>query len=43
MLSDSEIYAVIPASDIGRAREFYKDKLGLEQAEERSGGLIYRL
>ncbi len=43
MLSDSEIYAVIPASDIGRAREFYKDKLGLEPAEERSGGLIYRL
>ncbi len=42
MLSDSEIYAVLPASDLGRAREYYKDKLGLEPAEERSDGLIYQ-
>lgn len=42
MLSDSEIYAVLPASDLGRAREFYKDKLGLEPADERGDGLIYQ-
>jgi len=42
MLSDSEIYAVLPASDLGRARGFYKDKLGLEPAEERGDGLIYQ-
>jgi catechol 2,3-dioxygenase-like lactoylglutathione lyase family enzyme len=41
MLSDLEIYAVLPASDLGRARGFYKDKLGLEPAEERPDGLIY--
>ena len=42
MLSDLEIYAVLPASDLGRAREFYKDKLGLEPVEERREGLIYQ-
>ena len=41
MLSDSEIYAVLPASDLGRARGFYKDKLGLDPAEERPEGAIY--
>jgi len=42
MLSDAEIYAVLPASDLGRARGFYKDKLGLEPTEERNDGLIYQ-
>ncbi|VXC06370.1 VOC family protein [Aeromicrobium sp. 9AM] len=42
MLNDAEIYAVLPASDLGRAREFYKDKLGLEPSEERGDGLIYQ-
>ena len=42
MLSDAEIYAVLPASDLGRARSFYSEKLGLEPAEERSDGLIYQ-
>lgn len=41
MLSDREIYAVVPASDLGRARGFYKDKLGLEPAQESRDGLIY--
>ncbi|KQV76145.1 glyoxalase [Aeromicrobium sp. Root344] len=41
MLSDLEIYAVVPASDLGRAREFYRDKLGLEPAQEVGEGLIY--
>lgn len=43
MLNDTEIYAVLPASDLGRAREFYHDKLGLEPAEERSEGLVYQV
>ena len=41
MLSDRETCAVVPASDIGRARAFYKDKLGLEPTREERGGLIY--
>jgi catechol 2,3-dioxygenase-like lactoylglutathione lyase family enzyme len=30
MLKDLSVAAVLPASDINRAREFYRDKLGLE-------------
>ena len=33
MLSDSKVEANIPASDLGRARDFYADKLGLTPAE----------
>ena len=29
--------------DIGRARAFYADKLGLQPQEENPGGLLYRL
>jgi predicted enzyme related to lactoylglutathione lyase len=43
MLSDLEIYAVIPASDLGRAREFYEDKLGLKPDEERDEGVLYKV
>ncbi|MBV9047691.1 MAG: VOC family protein [Solirubrobacterales bacterium] len=31
----------LPAQDLERARAFYRDKLGLEPVEERSGGLRY--
>ncbi len=31
----------LPAQDLGRARAFYRDRLGLEAAEERDGGLRY--
>jgi hypothetical protein len=41
MLSDSEVYAVLPASDLGRARSYYSEKLGLEPTQERGDGLIY--
>jgi catechol 2,3-dioxygenase-like lactoylglutathione lyase family enzyme len=33
----------LPAQDLDRARAFYRDKLGLEAAEERPGGLLYVL
>ena len=42
MLSDLEAAAVLPAKDLRRARGFYKDKLGMEPAEEREGELRYR-
>jgi catechol 2,3-dioxygenase-like lactoylglutathione lyase family enzyme len=32
----------LPADDLGRARAFYAEKLGLEPVEERPGGLRYR-
>jgi len=30
MLKDQQVGAVLPAADIARARDFYRDKLGLE-------------
>lgn len=41
MLKDSTVTANIPASDLGRARQFYADKLGLTPSEENPGGLVY--
>ena len=37
MLNDSKVEANIPASDLGRARDFYADKLGLTPREEFGG------
>jgi catechol 2,3-dioxygenase-like lactoylglutathione lyase family enzyme len=42
MLKDGAVATRIPAQDLGRARTFYADKLGLEPAGERPGGLRYR-
>lgn len=42
MLRDGRVAARIPVRDLARAREFYAEKLGLEPAEERPGGLLYR-
>ena len=43
MLTDSDIMAVLPAKDIKRAKEFYRDKLGLEPSESaEEDSLIYR-
>jgi len=33
----------LPTQDLGRARAFYRDVLGLEPDEEREGGLLYKL
>lgn len=41
MLSKSEVRANIPASDLGRARAFYAEKLGLTPVEEDVTGLTY--
>ncbi|WP_372666565.1 VOC family protein [Amycolatopsis kentuckyensis] len=41
MLSDAKFEARIPTQDLARARRWYSEKLGLEAAEEREGGLRY--
>lgn len=43
MLSEARVATRIPVRDLGRAREWYSAKLGLEPSEERPGGLLYRL
>ena len=41
-LAKAHVAARLPAADLERARRFYAEKLGLELAEERPGGLLYR-
>jgi catechol 2,3-dioxygenase-like lactoylglutathione lyase family enzyme len=43
MLTRASVATRIPVRDLGRARRWYSDKLGLEPSEERPGGLLYRL
>lgn len=40
LLSDHRAYPTIPAANMGRAKSWYKDKLGLEPAEEHPTGTI---
>ena len=42
MLADGRSATRLPAQDLDRARRFYSEKLGLEPADERPGGLLYR-
>jgi catechol 2,3-dioxygenase-like lactoylglutathione lyase family enzyme len=42
VLKNARVAARIPTQDLGRARRFYSEKLGLEPDEERDGGLLYR-
>jgi catechol 2,3-dioxygenase-like lactoylglutathione lyase family enzyme len=42
MLENGNVATRLPVQDMGRARAFYAEKLGLEPVEERPGGLLYR-
>ncbi len=41
-LAMSTVSTRLPSQDLGRARRFYAEKLGLDPIEERPGGLLYR-
>src|SRR5215217_4195149 len=41
MLKDARVATRLPEQDLARAKAFYSEKLGLEPAEERKGGLRY--
>lgn len=43
MLQSHRAYPTIPVTDIDRAKAWYKEKLGLDPAEEHPTGTIYRL
>lgn len=43
LLSDHRAYSTIPAASLSRAKAWYKDKLGLEPAQELPIGVVYRL
>ncbi len=40
-LTSADAVTKLPAQDLDRARQFYRDRLGLEPVEERDGGLRY--
>ncbi|WP_180687539.1 VOC family protein [Streptomyces gossypiisoli] len=42
LLARGAVATRLPARDLGRARRFYSEKLGLEPVDERPGGLLYR-
>lgn len=41
MLRSSASFAVLPAADLNRARQFYRDKLGMEPTLEQDGMIMY--
>ncbi|MET4638841.1 VOC family protein [Mycetocola sp. 2940] len=41
MLRSSASFTVLPAADINRARQFYRDKLGMEPTLEQGGMIMY--
>ena len=41
MLKDLQAHATIPVSDVGRAKLWYEEKLGLTPSSETPGGLMY--
>jgi catechol 2,3-dioxygenase-like lactoylglutathione lyase family enzyme len=43
MLQNARVATRLPTQDLDRARRFYAEKLGLEPADERPGGLLYRV
>ncbi|MEU0008554.1 VOC family protein [Streptomyces sp. NPDC006314] len=42
LLAGARVATRLPAADLGRARRFYAEKLGLQPVDERPGGLLYR-
>lgn len=42
MLSSFDVFAVLPAADLKRAKDFYRDKLELEPSEETGDSAMYR-
>lgn len=43
LMADHRAYPTLPAADLGRAKAWYHDKLGLDPAEESEFGTTYRL
>lgn len=41
MIADRKTYATLPVSDLERAREFYRDVLGLHEDMVTEGGVMY--
>jgi predicted enzyme related to lactoylglutathione lyase len=42
MLSDSDVYAMVPVKDIKEAEKFYSETLGLNKTDENMAGITYK-
>jgi catechol 2,3-dioxygenase-like lactoylglutathione lyase family enzyme len=42
MLSEGNVFAILAVKDLGVAKQFYGDKLGLKQVDENPGGVSYQ-
>ncbi|HET9780712.1 MAG TPA: VOC family protein [Candidatus Dormibacteraeota bacterium] len=42
MLSEHDTYSTLPVTDLERARNFYRDRLGLREETVSEGGVMYR-
>jgi catechol 2,3-dioxygenase-like lactoylglutathione lyase family enzyme len=42
MLNGAHLRTMLPVEDLERARAFYREKLGMEPAQENPGGLLYK-
>ncbi|MFJ9518364.1 VOC family protein [Kitasatospora sp. NPDC101801] len=42
MLTQATIHTTLPVTDLGRAEQWYRDKLGMTPAEEMDGGALYK-
>lgn len=43
MIKDRRAHTTLPAADLGRAKKFYADKLGLTPATETENGIFYEV
>ena len=43
MIKKLRTHTTLPAADLGRAKKFYEEKLGLSPATESEGGIFYEL
>jgi len=41
MLQQAAMYAYLPAKDVGRARKFYEETIGLKPGPQIAGGVVY--
>lgn len=42
MLGDKDVMAVLAVKDLNRAKKFYSETLGLQQADENPGGVSFK-
>jgi catechol 2,3-dioxygenase-like lactoylglutathione lyase family enzyme len=42
MLGNNNVHAIVAVKDLGAAKDFYENKLGLKKVDENPGGVMYQ-